>query len=159
MRTLSARTIWQLFAASWAFLNSVAFSVTGIYYVNEVGLNPLELILIGTAMESAAFLFEIPTGVVADVYSRRGSVVVGVFLTGLAILLIGAFPLFYTVAAGAFCFGLASFILTFWVLPAIVAACTPFSYREVYRASRDALWPSWSGLTQRVFGTLDPRDL
>jgi DHA3 family tetracycline resistance protein-like MFS transporter len=108
MRKLSAPTIWLLFAASWAFLNSVAFSVTGIYYVNEVGLDPLELILLGTAMESAAFLFEVPTGVVADVYSRRASVILGTFLTGLSIILIGAYPHFYTVAAGAFFFGFAS---------------------------------------------------
>ena len=108
MQKLNARTIWYLIAALWAFFNSVAFSVTGIYYVNEVGLNPLELVLLGTAMESAAFLFEIPTGVVADVYSRRRSVIVGVFLSGLAIMLIGAHPHFYTVAAGAFLFGLAA---------------------------------------------------
>lgn len=108
MRKLPARTIWYTFAALWAFLNSVAFSVTGIYYVNEVGLNPLELVLLGTAMESAAFLFEIPTGVVADVYSRRTSVIVGTCLTGLSIMLIGAFPSFAIVATGAFFFGLAS---------------------------------------------------
>jgi DHA3 family tetracycline resistance protein-like MFS transporter len=112
MPKLSARTIWLLFAAAWAFLNSVAFSVTGIYYVNEVGLDPLELILLGTAMESAAFLFEIPTGVVADVYSRRASVILGTFLTGLAIMLIGAYPHFYSVAAGAFFFGFASTLIS-----------------------------------------------
>ena len=108
MRKLSSLTTWYLIALLWAFLNSVTFSVTGIYYVNEVGLNPLELILLGTAMESAAFLFEIPTGVVADVYSRRASVIVGMFLTGFGIILIGARPHFYSVISGAFLFGLAS---------------------------------------------------
>jgi DHA3 family tetracycline resistance protein-like MFS transporter len=108
MPKLNARTIWYLIAALWAFFNAVAFSVTGIYYVNEVGLNPLELILLGTAMETAAFLFEIPTGVVADVYSRRASVIAGIFFSGLAIALIGAYPHFYTVLAGAFLFGFAA---------------------------------------------------
>ncbi len=102
-----ALSIWYFFAVATAFLNATAFTVTGIYYVNEVGLNPLELVLLGTAMESAAFLFEIPTGVIADVYSRRASVIIGVFLSGLSMLLIGAYPHFYSVAAGAFLYGFA----------------------------------------------------
>jgi DHA3 family tetracycline resistance protein-like MFS transporter len=112
MQKLNARTIWYLVAALWAFFNSIAFSVTGIYYVNEVGLNPLQLILLGTAMETAAFLFEIPTGVVADVYSRRASVIVGVFLSGLAMVQRGAEPPCATVAAGAFLFGFAATYLS-----------------------------------------------
>ncbi len=36
-------------------------------------------------------------------------------------------------------FNLACLILTFWVLPLLVAALTPFSYREVVSVSRDAL--------------------
>ncbi len=102
-----ALSIWYFFAVATAFLNATAFTVTGIYYVNEVGLNPLELVLLGTAMESAAFLFEIPTGVIADVYSRRASVIIGVFLSGLSMLLTGAYPHFYSVAAGAFLYGFA----------------------------------------------------
>ncbi|TMM20904.1 MAG: MFS transporter [Actinobacteria bacterium] len=43
----------------------------------------------GTAMEAAVFLFEIPTGVVADTYSRRLSLIVGYLGTGLAWLLVG----------------------------------------------------------------------
>ncbi len=108
MRKRSALAIWNLIAAFWAVINAVAFSVTGIYYVNEVGLDPLQLILIGTAMESAAFLCEVPTGVVADVYSRRASVIVGVFLSGVAIIVIGADPEFYSIMLGAFLFGVAS---------------------------------------------------
>ncbi len=107
MTKMPARTVWYFFAVATAFLNAMAFTVTGIYYVNEVGLNPLELILLGTAMESAAFLFEIPTGVIADVYSRRASVIIGVFLSGLAIAIIGAFTDFYAVAVGAFLYGFA----------------------------------------------------
>jgi len=102
-----ARLVWYGFATATAFLNAMAFTVTGIYYVNEVGLDPLQLILLGTAMESAAFLFEIPTGVVADVYSRRASVIVGVALSGVAIVLIGSFDRFSGVAAGAFLYGFA----------------------------------------------------
>jgi Na+/H+-dicarboxylate symporter len=41
-------------------------------------------------------------------------------------------------------FALTSAILAFWVLPALVAACTPFRYRDVVRASRDALFTAFA---------------
>ena len=60
-----------------ALFSTMVFTVSGIYAVQEVGLNPLQLVLVGTALEASAFLFEVPTGVVADVYSRRLSVMSG----------------------------------------------------------------------------------
>jgi Na+/H+-dicarboxylate symporter/ABC-type amino acid transport substrate-binding protein len=36
-------------------------------------------------------------------------------------------------------FIMATLVLTFWVLPALVAAVTPFTYRDVMRSARDAL--------------------
>jgi DHA3 family tetracycline resistance protein-like MFS transporter len=51
-----------------------------VYQVQIVGLTPLQLVLIGTVMEATIFLFEIPTGVVADAFSRRLSCVIGFFL-------------------------------------------------------------------------------
>jgi MFS family permease len=51
--------------------------VVAIYLVRDLGLSPLELILMGTAMEAAVFLFEVPTGVVADTYGRKLSLVIG----------------------------------------------------------------------------------
>ena len=50
----------------------------------------------GTTLEVAAFLFEIPTGVVADVFSRRLSIIIGYFLIGLGFL-VEAYPTFATV--------------------------------------------------------------
>src|SRR5688572_24498077 len=61
----------------------------------QAGLTPLQLVLVGTVLELTAFLMEIPTGVVADVYSRRLSVIVGVLLYGLGWTLEGAVPAFW----------------------------------------------------------------
>jgi DHA3 family tetracycline resistance protein-like MFS transporter len=58
--------------------------VMAVYLVQELNLSPLELVLMGTAMEAAVFLFEIPTGVVADTYSRRMSLIIGYLGMGLA---------------------------------------------------------------------------
>ncbi len=65
-----------------------------VYQVESVGLNPLQLILIGTALEATVFAFEIPSGVVADVYSRRLSVVIGLALIGGGFVLEGSVPIF-----------------------------------------------------------------
>jgi DHA3 family tetracycline resistance protein-like MFS transporter len=63
--------------------------VMAVYLVQERHFSPLQLVLMGTAMEAAVFLFEVPTGVVADTYSRRLSLIVGYLGTGLAWLLVG----------------------------------------------------------------------
>jgi len=56
--------------------------VSSVYHLTDAGLNPLELILVDTVLEISAFLSEIPTSVVADVYSRRLSLIIGTFLIG-----------------------------------------------------------------------------
>lgn len=43
----------------------------------------------------------------------------------------------------------AALFLSFWVLPGLIAATTPFGYREVFRRSRDALLTAF--LTQNLF--------
>jgi MFS transporter, DHA3 family, tetracycline resistance protein len=65
--------------------------VMAVYLVRELNLSPLELILMGTVMEAAVFLFEVPTGVVADTYSRKLSLIVGYVGMGVAWMLVGVF--------------------------------------------------------------------
>jgi DHA3 family tetracycline resistance protein-like MFS transporter len=60
-----------------------------VYLVRELHLSPLQLVLMGTAMEAAVFLFEIPTGVVADTYSRRLSLIIGYIGMGAAWIVVG----------------------------------------------------------------------
>lgn len=69
----------------------LAFTVTNLYYVNELGMSPFALVLCGTAMELAIVLFEVPTGVVADRISRRASVVLSYAVIGTAMLGFAAF--------------------------------------------------------------------
>jgi MFS transporter, DHA3 family, tetracycline resistance protein len=65
--------------------------VMAVYLVQVGHLSPLELVLMGTAMEAAVFLFEIPTGVLADTYSRRLSLIVGYLGMGIAWMLVAFF--------------------------------------------------------------------
>ena len=77
-----------------AFFGALAFTLSMVYYVRDVGLNPLEMVLVGTTLELACFLFEVPTGIVADLYSRRLSIVIGFVLIGAGLLLQGLVPTF-----------------------------------------------------------------
>ncbi len=71
VKKLSAYKIYLLFSAITALCFSMIATVMIVYHIEKVHLNPLQLILVGTTLEAACFLFEIPTGIVADVYSRK----------------------------------------------------------------------------------------
>ncbi|MFL5939432.1 MAG: MFS transporter [Gaiellaceae bacterium] len=63
--------------------------VMAVYLVRELHFSPLQLVLMGTAMEAAVFLGEVPTGVVADTYSRRLSLIIGYLGMGVAWAAVG----------------------------------------------------------------------
>jgi DHA3 family tetracycline resistance protein-like MFS transporter len=83
---------------TYAGLSSLAFTlvftINMVYQAQTVGLGPLQLVLVGTVLEGTVFLCEIPTGVVADVYSRRLSVIIGAGLIGVGFLVEGLVPTF-----------------------------------------------------------------
>lgn len=80
---------------------TTGWTVAAVYFVREVGMGPLELVLAGTALEVAYFLFEVPTAVVADTYSRRASIVLAQFLMGAGFILTGAYAEVWVVLAAA----------------------------------------------------------
>ena len=89
-----ARMIFFIHRGVGAFLFSMIFPILTVYYVQNVGMDPLQLVLVGTVLEATAFLFEVPTGVVADTFSRKLSIIIGVFMHGASFLLTGSIPLF-----------------------------------------------------------------
>jgi DHA3 family tetracycline resistance protein-like MFS transporter len=91
-------TVYLILEFCASLLFSLIFTVSQLYYVTVVGLTPLQLVLTGTILEGTVFLFEIPTGVLADVKSRRLSVIIGYALMGLGFVVEGSFAFFATVA-------------------------------------------------------------
>ena len=77
-----------------------------VYYVKDVGLSPLQMVLVGTTLEVACFLFEVPTGIVADLYSRRLSIIIGFTLIGAGFLLQGLVPAFIAILAAQVLWGI-----------------------------------------------------
>jgi DHA3 family tetracycline resistance protein-like MFS transporter len=80
-----------------ALIFSMIFTASSVYQITIAGLTPLQLVLVGTTLEATVFIFEVPTGIVADVYSRRLSIIIGMFLIGLGFILEGSLPLFWTI--------------------------------------------------------------
>jgi MFS transporter, DHA3 family, tetracycline resistance protein len=91
---VGAIPVYLALSGASALFFAMIFTISAVYRIQVAGLNPLQLVLVGTALELAVFLFEIPTGVVADVYSRRLSLIIGFALIGAGFLLEGSLPLF-----------------------------------------------------------------
>jgi len=72
--------------------SGIVFTTWMVFQIQVAQMTALELVLTGTAMEVTIFLFEIPTGIVADVYSRRLSIIIGVFIMGVAFVVQGLMP-------------------------------------------------------------------
>ena len=105
---LSAYKTYLLFSAITAMCFSLVSTVMIVYHIETVHLNPLQLILVGTTLELACFIFEIPTGIVADVYSRKLSIVIGGVLTGVGFILEGSISSFVFVLVAQIVWGLGS---------------------------------------------------
>src|SRR6266699_3861176 len=101
---LSAYTVYLLFSGATSLSFSIIFTVNMVYQVEVAKLNPLQLVLVGTVLESASFICQVPTGVLADMYSRRLAVILGIFVFGLAFILEGSFPRFDVIVASQILF-------------------------------------------------------
>ena len=106
LRRLSPYFVYLLLEGGLAVLMSMIFTASSIYQVSVARLTPLQLVLVGTSLELSVLVFEVPTGVVADVYSRRLSVLIGLFLIGLGFILEGSIPLFVSILLAQVLWGL-----------------------------------------------------
>ena len=89
---LDATRVYLFMEIAFAMFFGMVVVTNSLYEVTVAGLSALQLVLIGTMLEVSTFLFEVPTGIVADVYSRRLSIVIGYVLIGLGFLIEGLFP-------------------------------------------------------------------
>ncbi len=97
MKRLTAYATYLLISGSSSLFFTVAFTTSAIYRFQSADLNPLQLVLVGTALETSVFLFEVPTGIVADLWSRRLSVIIGYAMIGVGLIVEGSFPFFLAI--------------------------------------------------------------
>ncbi|MEO6059301.1 MAG: hypothetical protein ABIQ05_04930, partial [Candidatus Limnocylindria bacterium] len=99
--TLSgARFAYRVYLAQEAagtFLFMMVITASGLFMIQVAKLDALQLVLVGTTLEASAFIFEVPTGVLADTVSRRLSVIIGTALIGIGLVVWGAWALFPTI--------------------------------------------------------------
>ena len=78
---LDPRSVYLFIEFSASAFFSMMFVTVSLYEATVAGLTPVQLILVGTTLEISAFIFEVPTGIVADVYSRRLSIIIGYLIS------------------------------------------------------------------------------
>jgi DHA3 family tetracycline resistance protein-like MFS transporter len=96
-KKLGAYPIYLILGGASNLFFTIIFTIDLVYQAQVAHLNPLQLVLVGTVLETATFLTQVPTGALADVYSRRLAVILGVFLMGAGFILEGAIPRFETI--------------------------------------------------------------
>ncbi len=107
-RSFSASTVYLIYSGASSFFFALIVTVNLVYQLEIAKLNPLQLVLVGTALETVCFLCQVPTGVLADVYSRRLAVILGTLITGIGFVVEGSIPLFATIVLGQALFGIGS---------------------------------------------------
>lgn len=112
IKKLPAYKTYMIYTGATSFLLSLMFTMTSIYYIETVKANPLQLVLIGTVLETACFLSEIPTGIVADIYSRKLSIVIGVVMIGIGFILESLIPLYWIVLLSQVIWGVGATFLS-----------------------------------------------
>lgn len=107
MKNFRPYTVYIAYSSAASLFFALIFTIMAVYRVQVVGLNPLQLVLVGTALEITYFCFNVPTGVIEDTYSRKLSVVIGALLFGTGFLLEGSVPTFGAVVLAQVIEGLA----------------------------------------------------
>jgi len=105
-RKPGAFAVYLILSGGSALLMSLIFTVNVLYHVTVVQLSPFQLVLVGTILEGTVFLGEIPTGLLADLKSRRLSVIIGYAVMGVGFIVEGSWPIFLGVALSQVLWGL-----------------------------------------------------
>jgi DHA3 family tetracycline resistance protein-like MFS transporter len=100
-----AAAIWLAMSATEGFFFHLMSTVYSVFLIVQIGLDPLQLVLMGTILEVSYLLFEVPTGIVADAVSRKWSIVLGYVGIGIAFVLLGLAASFVVAAWSQVLFG------------------------------------------------------
>jgi MFS transporter, DHA3 family, tetracycline resistance protein len=103
---LSPYRLYLVLESGMSFLLGITYATITVYWVTSGRLNPLQLLLLGTALEASYFLLQLPTGVLADMVSRRLCVLAGLFIVGLALVMEGLSPSFANLVGAQVVLGL-----------------------------------------------------
>lgn len=95
--------IWN---SGYTLFFTLIATVNLVYQFQMAHLTLLQLVLVGTTLETVCFLSQAPTGVIADVYSRRWAIIIGTFMVGLGFTIEGLIPHFAAILLAQVVWGL-----------------------------------------------------
>ena len=98
MRSKDPTFVYLVLNVGWALLFNVLATTNIVYQVEVAHLDPLQLLLVGTVLELTCFVFQVPTGLIADAFSRRWAVAAGMALVGVGFIIEGLIPQFAAIA-------------------------------------------------------------
>jgi DHA3 family tetracycline resistance protein-like MFS transporter len=111
-RKKNAHAIYLIVVGADKLTGSLFATVQMVYFATRVTSDPFQVVLIWTVFQISVLLFEIPTGVIADIYSRRLSVILGFLATSLGSLFVGAFQTYSMVLLGMGILGIGDALLS-----------------------------------------------
>src|SRR6478736_743710 len=106
LREADATSTFYVLTAVAALAFALCFTLNLVFQYRVVGLDPFQMVLVGTVLEATCFLFEVPTGLVADLHSRRVSVIIGFFLIGVGFAVEGMVATFAAAVIGNVIWGI-----------------------------------------------------
>jgi DHA3 family tetracycline resistance protein-like MFS transporter len=96
---ISPYRLYLALECGMSLLLGISYATITVYWVTSGRLSPLQLLLLGTVLELSYFLLQLPTGVLADLVSRRLCVLSGLFIVGLALVMQSLSPAFLNLLA------------------------------------------------------------
>lgn len=98
--------VYLVMSVGGALFFSVLAVTNLVYQVEVAHLDPLHLLLVGTVLELTCLVFQVPTGLLADAFSRRWAVTFGYGLIGAGFILEGLVPRFNAIAIAQVIWGI-----------------------------------------------------
>ena len=92
--------VYLVLSAGWPLFFTVLAVTNLVYQVQVAHLDPLRLLLVGSVLELTCLVFQVPTGLFADAFSRRWAVAAGCGLVGAGFILEGSIPQFTSILLG-----------------------------------------------------------
>jgi DHA3 family tetracycline resistance protein-like MFS transporter len=94
IRSKDPTSVYLVMATAWPLFFNVLSTTNLVYQVEVAHLDPLRLLLVGTVLEVTCLVLQVPTGLLADTFSRRWAVAAGTALVGAGFVLEGMVPQF-----------------------------------------------------------------
>jgi len=89
--------VYLVLSAGWPLFFGTLAVTNLVYQVQVAHLDPLRLLLVGSVLELTCLVFQVPTGLFADAFSRRWAVATGCSVVGAGFILEGSIPQFTSI--------------------------------------------------------------